>query len=129
MDNAQTRNCQVASVTCSVHVLGCEKPGKSKRSNGNNEESGVHQGSVLSPLLFIIVLEALSREFRSGRMLLYADDLIVSAECMEELLVTVQAWKSEMEKKGLRVTVNIGKTKILVSGNNLDLRKKSRKDP
>ena len=25
---------------------------------------GVHQGSVLSPLLFIIVLEALSREFR-----------------------------------------------------------------
>ena len=27
---------------------------------------GIHQGSVLSPLLFIIVLEALSREFRSG---------------------------------------------------------------
>ena len=26
----------------------------------------VHQGSVLSPLLFIIVLEALSGEFRSG---------------------------------------------------------------
>ena len=29
---------------------------------------GVHQGSVLSPLLFIIVLEALSRDFR-GRVL------------------------------------------------------------
>ena len=27
---------------------------------------GVYQGSVLSPLLFIIVLEALSREFRTG---------------------------------------------------------------
>ena len=27
---------------------------------------GVHQGSVLRPLLFIIVLEALSREFRCG---------------------------------------------------------------
>ena len=26
----------------------------------------VHQGSVLSPLLFIIVLEAFSREFRAG---------------------------------------------------------------
>ena len=26
---------------------------------------GVHQGSVLSPLLFIIILEALSREFRA----------------------------------------------------------------
>ena len=27
----------------------------------------VHQGSVLSPMLFIIVLEALSQEFRAGR--------------------------------------------------------------
>ena len=27
---------------------------------------GVHQGSVLGPLLFILVLEALSHEFRTG---------------------------------------------------------------
>ena len=27
---------------------------------------GVHHGSVLSPLLFIIMLEALSRELRTG---------------------------------------------------------------
>jgi len=27
---------------------------------------GIYQGSVLSPLLFIIVMEALSREFRVG---------------------------------------------------------------
>ena len=40
---------------------------------------GVHQGSVLSPLLFIIVLKALSREFRSGVPWedLYADDLVI----------------------------------------------------
>ena len=43
---------------------------------------GVHQGSVLSPLLFIIVLEALSREFRCGVPWgdLYADDLVIIAE-------------------------------------------------
>ena len=39
-------------------------------SEGYSEEFevkvGVHQGSVLSPLLFIFVLEALSREFCSG---------------------------------------------------------------
>ena len=39
-------------------------------SKGYSEEFevkvGVHQSSVLSPLLFIIVLEALSCEFRSG---------------------------------------------------------------
>ena len=48
---------------------------------------GVHQGSVLSPLLFIIVLEALSREFRSGVPWedLYADDLVIIAESLEAL--------------------------------------------
>ena len=47
---------------------------------------GVHQGSVLSPLLFIIVLEALSREFRCGVPWedLYADDLVIIAESLEE---------------------------------------------
>ena len=90
---------------------------------------GVHQGSVLSPLLFVIVLEALSREFRTGCPweLLYADDLMISAESMEELLVKVQTWKTEMEKKGL--CVNMGKTKIMESGINLDVLKKSGKYP
>ena len=84
---------------------------------------------ALSPLLFIIVLEALSREFRTGCPweLLYADDLMISAESMEELLVKVQTWKTEMEKKGLRV--NMGKTKIMESGINLDVLKKSGKYP
>ena len=43
---------------------------------------GVHQGSVLSPLLFIIVLEALSREFCYGVPWedLYADDLVIIAD-------------------------------------------------
>ena len=47
---------------------------------------GVHQGSVLSPLLFIIMLEALSREFRSGVPWedLYADELVIFAESLEE---------------------------------------------
>ena len=35
-------------------------------AKGFEVKVGVHQGSVLSPLLFIIVLDALSREFRAG---------------------------------------------------------------
>ena len=44
---------------------------------------GVHQGSVLGPLLFILMLEALSREFRSGCPweLFYADDLMIRINC------------------------------------------------
>ena len=40
-------------------------------------QEGLDQGSVLNPLQFIIVLEALSREMRSrySKELLYTDDL------------------------------------------------------
>ena len=90
---------------------------------------GVHQGSVLSPLLFIIVLEALSREFRTGCPweLLYADDLVIIANSMKELLEKLKIWKKGMEEKGLRV--NMGKTKIMVSGPQMDVLRKSGKYP
>ena len=47
---------------------------------------GVHHGSVLSPLLFIIVLEALSRVLRSGVPWedIYADPLVIITESLEE---------------------------------------------
>ena len=74
---------------------------------------GVHQGSVLSPLLFIIVLEALSRNFKQGlpMELLYADDLVLMAETEELLVERINVWKAGMEEKGLRV--NLGKTKVM----------------
>ena len=77
---------------------------------------GVHQGSVLSRLLFIIVLEALSREFRCGLPWedLYADDLVIIAESLEECVRRLLTWKEAMEEKGLRV--NAGKTKIMIQG-------------
>ena len=47
-----------------------------RESKAFNVKVEGHQGSVLSPLLFIIVSEALSREFREGlpMELLYVDD-------------------------------------------------------
>ena len=51
---------------------------------------GVHQGSVVSPLLFIIVLEALSKKFRIGWELFYVDDLALLAEFEEELLEMIR---------------------------------------
>ena len=72
-----------------------------RESKAFNVRVGVHQGSVLSPLLFIIVLEALSREFREGlpMELLYADDLVLIAETKELLLEKVRNWKEGMEKR------------------------------
>ena len=60
-------------------------------------------------------MEALSREFRTGCPweLLYADDLVVVAETIDDLLTKLSNWKSAIENKGLRV--NMGKTKGLCS--------------
>ena len=57
-------------------------------SNEFEVKVGVHEGSVLSPLLFIIVLEALSREFctSSPWELLYTDDFVLIAETLYLLM-------------------------------------------
>ncbi len=75
------------------------------------------------------MLEALSRELRTGLPweLLYADDLVVIDESLDGCIGKLKAWKSGMEKKGLRV--NMKKTKILVSGVGLDVLKDSGKFP
>jgi len=82
-------------------------------SEGFQVKVGVHQGSVLSPLLFITVLQALSRMFRRGlpMELLYADDLILLADSEDLLVEKIKMWKVGMEKKGLRL--NMGKTKVM----------------
>ena len=69
----------------------------------------VHQGSCLSPLLFITLMEALYQEFHTEN--LYADDLVVIIESLEDLQERLILWKSSMEGKVLRV--NVGKTKVL----------------
>ena len=49
---------------------------------------GLHQGSVLSPMLFAAVMDVVSSETRSGlpSEVLYVDDLVIMAPTMEQLI-------------------------------------------
>ena len=77
---------------------------------------GMHQGSALSPLLYVIVMEAISREYRVALPweLLHGDDLAVIAETEEELIKRLNEWKDNVESKGM--PVNMNKTKVMISG-------------
>jgi hypothetical protein len=73
----------------------------------------MHQGSVLSPLLFIVVMYVIAEQIREGLPweVLYADDLVLIATSLEELKDKILRCKETMETKGLKV--NIGKTKVI----------------
>ena len=65
-------------------------------------EVGVHQGFVLSPLLFIIVIEALSRKFDDRELpweLLYADDFVLLADSENDLKRKLPRWNNRLEPK------------------------------
>ena len=73
---------------------------------------GVHQGSVLSPLLFIIVMEAVTHSVREGLPweMLYADDLVLVGK-YEELKEKLRKWNECLKDKGLKI--NEDKTKVM----------------
>ena len=85
-------------LVCLVQSMYKDVRSRVRVGNGYSEEFGVrvgaHQDFVLSSLLFTIVLDALSREFRPccPWKLLYTDDIMISAESMEELLVKLKTW-------------------------------------
>jgi len=75
-------NIPVSGLTGLISIPHCNCAiGRDEKSNFFLTDSG----SALSPLLFVIVMEAISREFRVALPweLLYADDLAVIAETIK----------------------------------------------
>ena len=63
---------------------------------------GVHQGAVLSPLLFIIVMQAITKHVATGlpwELLYGADDLVLVAENEDELRIKMTNWKERLSGK------------------------------
>ena len=75
---------------------------------------GLHQGSVLSPVLFAAVMDVVSSEVISGLLseLMYADDLVLMTPTMELLGRRVGEWRASLLDKGLKV--NVGMSKVMV---------------
>ena len=76
---------------------------------------GVHEGPVLSPLLFPIVVDVITENARRAvvNKLMFANDLVLMSKTMEDLKERFWNWKDALESKGLNV--NTRKTKLMVS--------------
>lgn len=89
---------------------------------------GVRQGCILSPLLFIILMDTISKQckdmkpIKAGmwkmkpvllKMLAFADDLAVFGRTQQDLQNNVNILNSELERRGLLINSKKTKTMIL----------------
>ena len=81
---------------------------------------GVGQGSVLSPLLFPIIVDVITDKARGVfNELLNPDDLVLLSEVMEDIKERFWNWKDALEGKGLKFSIR--KIYIMVSGSEREL--------
>ena len=84
----------------------------------------------MSPIPIALVVDVFTKLDREGALcvLLYADDLALMTETIERLWDKFFKWKEAFESKCLKV--NLGKTKVMVSGGiTQDGLSKSKVDP
>ncbi|PAV91888.1 hypothetical protein WR25_15634 [Diploscapter pachys] len=74
---------------------------------------GVHQGSAIFPLLFILCLDRITRDIQGKHSwtLLYADDIVLARNTRDELKKNLKKLKERLEQHGLRM--NTSKTEYL----------------
>ncbi|GKA74364.1 retrovirus-related pol polyprotein LINE-1 [Tanacetum coccineum] len=81
-----------------------------RSSMGNTEffpvEVGLHQGSAISPYLFALILDELSRGIQENIpwSMVFADDIVLVAESADGLNRRLESWRRALEDNGLRVS-------------------------
>uniref|UniRef100_W5MKI9 ribonuclease H n=1 Tax=Lepisosteus oculatus TaxID=7918 RepID=W5MKI9_LEPOC len=81
---------------------------------------GVNQTSALSPLLFILCMDTVTKDIQTRHpwTLLYADDVMIASETRHGLEQQVQEWKMHLERFGMKL--NIKKMEFLECGDQTD---------
>ncbi|GJY99195.1 aminopeptidase M1 [Tanacetum coccineum] len=72
-------------------------------------EVGLHQGSAISPYLFTLILDEISRGIQENIpwCMIFADDIMLIAESAEELNNRLESWRKELEDNGLQAASGV----------------------
>ena len=75
-------------------------------TDGFEVKVGLHQGSALSPFIFNIVMDVMTREVRETVpwSIMYADDIVLCAENREDLEANLERWRAALEERGMRIS-------------------------
>ena len=75
-------------------------------TEGFEVKVGLHQGSALSPFLFNIVFDVLTRGVRQGVpwSMMYADDVVLCGETSGEVERLLKEWRVALEGGGMRIS-------------------------
>ena len=89
------------------------------RSESFDVKFGVHQGSILSPLLLELVMDEVTKDIRKGvaKEMVFADDIELVGDNWEEVESRYTRWKKAIQEKGMKINVN--KTKAFYTRRNL----------
>ena len=74
------------------------------RSESFDVKVGVHQASILSPLLLALVMDEVSKDIREGvvKEMVYADDIVLVGGNLEEVESRYTQWKKALQEKGIK---------------------------
>ena len=67
---------------------------------------GLHQGSVLSPFLFAVIIDRLTDEVRREPpwAMLFANDIVICEETRKEVEQRLESWRYASERRGIKVS-------------------------
>ena len=99
------------SKTCTLDAeRRCAVAGESSKFN---VEVGLHQGSALSPYLFLILMDLLTERVRkeAPESMLFADDIVLRGDKDVDMTEYLEPWRKALEERGM--WVNRPKTQFM----------------
>ena len=74
-------------------------------TEGFEVKVGLHQGSVLSPCLFAMVMDRMTDEIREEApwTMMFADDIVICSESKDQVEEKLESWRYAWERRGMKV--------------------------